>query len=114
MKRLILFVLVAILIPCTVYASVLFQDSFDSSSDWTVTQPTGSDSHCYPSTSCGVPGGWTGYVNGACLCDGISGEPGNNNFYINQYAGYPLETNACRGGSGKCVTFWEESCVTSF
>lgn len=93
-------------------AEVIFQDNFDSSSNWTVTQPTGSTTSC--STSCGVPGGWTGYYNGACLCDGVPGEPGNNLMYINQYAGYPNETNPCRGGSGKCLSIWDESCISGF
>ena len=92
---------------------VIFQDNFDSSANWTVTQPTGSSVSC-SNSSCGVPGGWTGYYNGACLCDGVSGEPGNNLLYINQYAGYPNETNACRGGSGKCLNIWQESCISGF
>ena len=99
-----------------VNGEVLFQDNFDSQANWTVLQPTGSTNFCYPGncTPGNPPNNWSGYYNGACLCDGISGEPGNNLLYINQYAGYPNETNTCRGGSGKCWTYWQESCVNYF
>jgi hypothetical protein len=101
----------AIFLFSSAHAQVIFQDSFDSSANWTVTQPTGSSQSCY-SGSCGVPGGWTGYYNGANLCTGVSGAPGNNLLYINQYAGYPSETNTCR--SGKCLTIGQESCVSYY
>lgn len=111
MKRLIC-LLIAFMLPCVATAAIIDSDNFDSDADWTVTQPTGADQRCY--SSCGMPGGWTGYTNGMSYCTTTSDKPGNNNLYIHQYAGYPLETNVCRGGSGKCVTQWSESCTNLF
>lgn len=109
-KIFVLCLLFSLFLCINVQAQIIFQDNFNSSPDWTVAQPVGSTVHC-ANNSCGVPGGWTGYYNGVCKCWGVSGAPGNNLLYINQYAGYPNETNTCRGGSGKCLTVWMESCT---
>lgn len=94
------------------FGAVIFEDNFDSQDDWTVTQPSSSDATCV--TDCGISGSWNSYYNGYCWADnGLSGEPGNNLLYIDQYAGYPLETNTSHSGSGKSLTYWQES-FTSF
>ena len=112
MRRLIILTILLLLAaPC--YGTVLFEDSFDASDDWTITQSSDSSSNCI--STCGIGGGWDFYRNGYCMCDnGLSGEPGNNDMYIDQYAGYPDETNTCRGDAGKCLTHWAESCSAVF
>lgn len=111
MKRMIVFVTSLILvITCSASAAVLYEENFDALDDWTVQQTDGI-TYCN-NDSCGVGGIWTGYYNGACKCsESVNGWPGNNLVYIDQYAGYPEETNTCRGSSGKCATFWLESCT---
>jgi len=93
-------------------AAVIFEDNFDAQDDWTVTQTT-SDETCYTGSCAGTspPTNWEGYRNGRSYC---TGAPGSNNIYIDEYAGYPIDTDTCRGGSGKCVTFWQESCTNAF
>ncbi|MFH1661832.1 MAG: fibronectin type III domain-containing protein [Candidatus Falkowbacteria bacterium] len=80
---------------------VIFEDNFDSHNDWTITQRTDHITSCY--SNCDVPSGWTAYYNGYSYC---SGGPGNNNMY--------LESTNARGGSGKALTFWDESCTCFF
>jgi len=114
MRIIILIIALVVVSPC--YGAVIFEDSFDAQDDWTVLQPSDSNNSCYPG-ACGTspPSGWTTWYNGFCHCDnGLGDEPGNNNFYVDQYAGYPDHTNTCFGGSGKCATFWAESCDASF
>lgn len=97
------------LISLSSNATILFEDNFDSDDDWTVTQPSSQDAYCLSSCNIG-DGDWDHYLNGYCWADNeLSGEPGNNLLYIDQYAGYPDETNTCHGGSGKCLTYWQES-----
>jgi hypothetical protein len=120
MKRLFLafcLFLIPVLSPC----AVIFSDNFDAQSDWTLQQyyVPGSDTHCFipetatcsnPSTQ--PPTGWSGWYNGLSWC-GTSA--GSNNIYINAIPGYPIEgSGTCNGGSGKCMTFWDESCTSSF
>lgn len=91
-------------------AAVIYETTFDSITDWTVTQSTSADTSC--SYDCGTePENAWGYRNGFSYC---TGGPGSNNIYIHQYAGYPSETNGCYGGSGKCETHWTESCTNTF
>lgn len=94
-----------------VRAAILFEDNFDTLANWTVAQPLSADDSC--SFNCGIPGEWDGYYNGRSWC---SGGPGSNNVYINGTAGYPIESSnsACRSGSGKCATYWDESCNDFF
>jgi len=93
-------------------ATVLFEDNFDSQDDWTETQSLSSSSSCY--SACGAPVGWLAYYNGYNHCNaGITNRPGNNNIYLDTYAGYPLETNPAYSGV-KCLTYWPESCTDQF
>lgn len=90
-------------------ADVLFEDNFNSQTDWTLVQSSG-DRSCWTG-ACSYespPTNWTGYYNGGGSCGTY------NNMYIYNVAGYPTGSETCRGGSGKCVTLWDESCVTSF
>lgn len=107
MKKLFFLIL---LFPSLCFGTVLFQDNFDSDSDWIGTQNSSGTNSC--TSSCTVPGDWTGYYIEGCLCDGVSGEPGNHSMYVDTGAGYPSESTGCR--SGKCLTHWQESCVASF
>lgn len=116
MTMLILFFL--LLLTSSAESAVLFEDSFESDSDWTVEQPLPPETQCYPSTDCGMPGGWTAYKNGSCRCgSGISGRPGNNLWYINTGSGYGTAYSStptsCYSGT-KCATMWVESCVDGF
>lgn len=79
-------------------AGVIFQDNFDAQNDWTLPQPINAPSTCW--VNCTVPSGWNHYYNGRSFCPG---GPGKNNMYIDN-------VNS-RGGSGKGMTFWDESCV---
>ena len=91
-------------------AEILFQDDFDGSEDWTVTQGTSGSESCY--TDCSMQGGWTAYNTYMTQCvEGITGRPGNNSLYVGAAAGYPVDSEACRGGSGKCLTKWQEACL---
>jgi len=93
------------LFVCTpAYSQVIFQDNFNSSADWTVAQ--GATSTCCRSctsdgTCASYPPNWDGYYNGGSYCS----DPGHNNFYISS-------TNP--RGSGKSLTFWDESCTQDF
>lgn len=108
MKKTILSFLFVLVFSGLSHSAVLVEDSFESDADWTVTQPSGATTSCY--SSCGMPNFWDAYYNGFCRCsDSLSGEPGNNNWYINTGAGYPSESNACYSGT-KCGTHWQESC----
>lgn len=105
--------------PVLAHSEIIFEDNFNSQTDWTVTQPSGSTEACYNfyGTDCGLyPSGWSGFYNGACLCGSeIADEPGNNLYYINASPGYPtVTTNTSRGGSGKSMTFWQESCTSIY
>ncbi len=94
-------------------SGVLFYDDFDAWADWTVTQPSSTAANCL--SSCSLGDEWDMYRNGFCICaNELEDEPGNNNFYVDQYAGYPDETNTCHGGSGKCAIHWAESCSDLF
>lgn len=112
------FILLMFFSQMHVEAAVLWETNLDSNPDWTDTQPIGSDKSCYEfyGTNCGnIPTGFSGFYNGANFCDGSADEPGNNNFYINTSPGYPNETgNTSRGGSGKSITYWQESCSAIF
>ncbi|MDY7030530.1 MAG: dockerin type I domain-containing protein [Thermodesulfobacteriota bacterium] len=93
-----------------VHGEVIFQDNFDSQDNWTIAQPTSATEICV--SDCDVPEGWTGYFNGFSYCDG---GPGYNTIYLNEYIGYPPETTERgRGGEGKALTFWDESCCNFF
>jgi hypothetical protein len=109
--KIIITILCLILFSTSCGAAVIFEDNFDSDADWTVQQPTDAGNNC--SSNCGLPGGWTAYYNGYSFCAGVTGVPGNNSMYIDTYAGYPDETNACFSGA-KCVTHWQESCTDQF
>ena len=103
-----------LLVTSPVHAGVIFSDNFDSQTDWTKTQSKVDTTWCWTGdcTPGAAPTGWTGYLNGRSLC---SDTAGYNNFYINASPGYPESTgNTCRGGSGKCLTFWSESCAPQF
>ena len=119
MKKLLL-ILLTLLFSVETHSGILFEANFDSDSDWTVTQPSSSTQYRYPGyngDSLDLPSGgdWDAIYNGPCQCDnGLSGEPGNNLMYIDEYAGYPDYTNTCYGGSGKCLTFFDESCLSYF
>jgi len=84
-----------------VRAEVIFQDNFDSHADWTRNQSPTQNETCI--VDCDVPSGWDGYYNGFSYCPG---GPGHNNFYIHG--------DNARGGSGKSITFWDESCVDTY
>ncbi len=96
-------------------SAIIFTDNFDSQADWTYLQGTSADTHCWiPETpTCSNPAtqpptNWTGWYNGFSHC---SDGPGNNNMYIDAIPGYPVESSGtCYGGSGNCLTFWDESC----
>jgi hypothetical protein len=91
-------------------AQVLFQNNFDLMPDFTVLQGVNESSRCY--TGCSL-GGWTAYNSARTNCGpGITGRPGYNNFYVNGVAGYPVGSEACRGGTGKCWNKWQEACLT--
>jgi chitinase len=107
-KFFVLCLLCSLFLCINAQAAVIFQDNFDSSANWTVTQPIAGGNQCW--SDCNIPGSWTGYYNSGSKCIGASGVPGNNNLYIN-VAGYPTESTTCRGGSGKCFTHWMESCL---
>ncbi|MDY6857508.1 MAG: dockerin type I domain-containing protein [Thermodesulfobacteriota bacterium] len=104
------FFFISLLWQDVINAEVIFEDNFDIQDDWTITQPTGSSESCI--SNCDVPTGWTGYRNGFSYCDG---GPGYNNIYLNQFIGYPSEkSERGRGGGGKALTFWDESCCNFF
>ena len=109
--------ILVLLIVSPSFGAVLFSDNFDSWTDWASPVQTTGETNCpsdsnQNSTECALGGGWTGWRNGDCQCTpSMTGWPGNRLEYINQYAGYPNETNTCYGGSGKCYTHWMESCT---
>jgi hypothetical protein len=113
MRRLILIIAFVMMLVSPSWGAVLFSENFDSQADWTMQQYLVDGYHCWTGLDCtpgSPPTNWTGYYNGQSYCASVS----NNSIYIDQYAGFPEETNTCRGGAGKCVTFWDESCTTSF
>ena len=111
MKILYIFLAIVLIFEGSAFGEILFQDNFDNQGDWTRTQSTTSDDVCYSGCT-GIPSGWTSYRNGFSYC---TNGPGNNNFYIDAIPGYPVESSGTdRGGSGKCVTFWDESCTNQF
>lgn len=105
----IIILLIVLLFSVPSWGAVIFEDNFNSQTDWTVLQPSSSSEGC--SSGCTVPTGWHYYYNGFCRCDNaLPDEPGNNNMYVYTGAGYPDNSTGCYGGSGKCVTYWQESC----
>lgn len=101
--------LISLFIYSISFGAILFEDSFNNSADWTVTQPnTGSTSCDEPICSPVGATQWDGYLSGMSYCDG---KPGSNNFYLNSIPGYPIESTP---GTGKVITFWDESCTDSF
>ena len=111
-----LFILCVLLMCFSAHAEIIFEDSFEYQSEWTIPQFATSYPFCDAPGTCDPypdpPENWTGWLSGQSHCtDG----PGSNNMYINAVPGYPIElTGADRSGSGKCLTFWDESCVDSF
>ena len=96
-----------VIVGSPAHAEVLFEDNFDAQDDWTTTVPA--DGGCFtPEAVCDnpPPTNWSGYYNGLQRVSG-----GNNNLYIDAIAGYPYESAAstCRGGGGKCITYWDEA-----
>ncbi|MEK7634838.1 MAG: hypothetical protein AAB446_00155 [Patescibacteria group bacterium] len=119
MKKLILIIIFALFVSIPeAKAVVVFEDSFDEHNDWEMdTQLTYPNAvNCFlgncPWTN-QPPSGWTVGRIGGYMTDGGCSNPGNKLMYIDQYAGYPTETNSCNGSSGKCLTFWAESCGSS-
>jgi len=113
MKRILISICILLCSSCC-FGAAIFEDNFDSGSDWTVAQQVGTTTSCQLGSSCGLPNGWDAYYNGANLCgSGVSGRPGNNTIYIDTGAGYPNESTGCFSGS-KCYTNWQESCVDGF
>jgi hypothetical protein len=123
----VLLTLVVALIFCQgVGATVIFQQNFDSLNNWTLTQllyPGDASPNCF--SGCGLPGGFTAIYNGRSYCAGgtvldypaNSGGPGNNTLGINtgiwgSVAG-SVAGQTCYGGSGKCLTYWDEVCEYS-
>jgi len=109
--KIVIFILSLFLVG-TVNAEVLFEDNFDSQDDWTIQQDAQSTESCW--SGCSTLDNWTGYYSGSSHCTTNDNNVGYNNLYLDQYAGYPEDTNACYGGSGKCITFWDESCTDAF
>jgi hypothetical protein len=108
-----------ILITCLLFlcfsttadAGVLFSEDFDGQSDWTITQhDKGTSDYISEWDGSNVPSGWTSYWLESSHCS----SPGYNSMYVDQYAGYPEDTESSRGGSGKCLTFWDESCYAGW
>ena len=97
-----LIILQVIVIPIYAFGETILFENFDSDKDWTVAQPVGSGiNSCW--NNCDIPTGWTSYYSGNSVC---KNGPGNNNFYLNG--------NNARGGAGKSLTFWDESCSDNF
>lgn len=116
-----LFLLSATYLAFDAQAGIIFQENFDNQQDWTVTQSRLADSVCYtpyngPCTPA-PPANWSGYYNGISWLGNFQPGYGNgyNHMYINAIPGYPYETTGtCRGGSGKCLTFWDEAVYDGF
>lgn len=105
-----------VLLATWAQAAVVLEENFDAQDDWTVTQALNdTNAVCY-SGSCpwggaDPPAPWDGGRNGMSYCDNV----GSNNLYIDAIPGYPVEgTGTCRGGSGKCLTLFAESCTSDF
>jgi len=89
-------------------SEIIFEDNFDDHPDWTIEQPSLPPiDHIAEWDESNVPIGWTSYYLEGSKC---VGSVGSNSMYINQYAGYPQDTEFSFGGSGKSLTFWDESC----
>jgi hypothetical protein len=104
---------------CSLNAQVLFQDNFNSTPDWTIAQQPSTEVRCFAGynspCSPAPPQGWSGYYNGMSYMGNAGYGVGYNNMYINTIPGYPFETSGtCRGGSGKCLTFWDEAASNNF
>lgn len=115
-RQVLLILLLTWLFAAQVQATVIFQTSFDSDDNWTHAQ-TSSDYVCY--SGCSLPTGWTAIRDGLSYCsvNGYDG-PGNNTMslgtgIVGSESG-TIDATGCSGGSGKCVTFWDESCDNSF
>jgi hypothetical protein len=114
------FIILILFISSPSWGAVIFSDNFDSQADWTMTQSASTDIGCFtPNSACGTspPTNWHGYYNGMSYLG--NAQPGYgvgyNNIYIDAIAGYPYETSStCRGGSGKCLTFWDEAVSQNF
>lgn len=99
------------LLPLNAQSEIIFFSNFDSDPDWTIQQPVGGANQCYSGCS-NMPAGWNAYLSGMSYC---TNGPGSNNFYISSIPGYPIaQSGTCRGGAGKCITFWDESCTDAF
>lgn len=91
-------------------AAVLFEDNFNAWNNFTIPQGTSGSANCY--SSCSLTNNWTAYNTYMTQCGaGVTGRPGNNSIYINNLSGYPVGSQTCRGGSGKCWTKWQEACL---
>lgn len=100
--------LLVLLLASPAWGEVVFESSFNTWSPWTVQQSTSESQSCY--SGCGLTD-WTGYNQGMSQCaPGITSDPGNNSIYVNGTAGYPDASDTCRGGSGLCITKWQEAC----
>ena len=95
--------------------AVIFEENYDASSDWTVAQPV-SDYACLLGGSCSTPpSDFTDYYTvGTNIGRGVcGGSNAYNDFYLTSIPGYPAQSSGtCRGGSGKCMTYWQERCCT--
>ena len=105
-----LLIVIAFLCSPSARAEVLFQDDFNTWTDFTIPQNVSESGSCY--TNCSMAGNWTAYNTYRTHCGtGITGRPGNNSIYVNSIPGYPFGSGVCRGGSGKCFTKWQEACL---
>ena len=80
------------------FAEVIFHDNFDTHPDWELQQPLGGTNALQAyNGEASIPTGYHSYrISGSYFSD-----PGNNSIIINS-------VNA-RNGSGKSITFWNES-----
>ncbi len=106
MRTIVTFLFILMLFCVPTRAAVIFQDNFDSQTDWTRTQPTDQSYTCFPNSSCSLPTGWNAIYDGFTYLTGSY-----NNLYVNTNAGYPRTADdiPCYGGSGKCLTQHDES-----
>jgi hypothetical protein len=92
-------------------SGIVFQDNFDSQPDWST--PVQNDQGSFKVGGTTYPVNWHGYYNGMSYLS--PPPPAFRWIYINSIPGYPYETSGTgRGGSGKCLTFWDEAIGTAF